>query len=305
MTDTEAARRRHARGPAMLAVVVLAWGTCWPVNKALLDHMPPLWSLALRSVVSSIALFAISIAVTGLAVPKKHDAPVLVSMVLLHMVGFAVLATLALQFVQAGRSTVLAYTSVLWAPLFAALFLGERVSARRVIGLGLGILGLVVIFNPLTFDWSDGRAVFGNAALLAGALLWGISIVHNRAHTWRATPFQLAPWQALLAAVILVGIAAATEGMPVIDWNVRSVLLLLFAGIPGTALAYWAVAVASSSLPAATTSIGLLGTPAVSVIVSMVMLGEQPTAPLILALVLILAGVIVGMSGRSGLRRAQ
>ena len=203
MTDTEAARRRHARGLAMLAVVVLAWGTCWPVNKALLDHMPPLWSLALRSVVSSIALFAISIAVTGLAVPKKHDAPVLVSMVLLHMVGFAVLATLALQFVQAGRSTVLAYTSVLWAPLFAALFLGERVSPRRVIGLGLGILGLVVIFNPLTFDWSDGRAVFGNAALLAGALLWGISIVHNRAHSWRATAFQLAPWQALLAAVIL------------------------------------------------------------------------------------------------------
>jgi hypothetical protein len=30
----------------------------------------------------------------------------------------------------------------------------------------------------------------------------------------------------------------------------------------------------------------------------MVMLGEQPTVPLIVALVLILAGVIVGMSGR-------
>ena len=140
-------------------------------------------------------------------------------------------------------------------------------------------------------------AIFGNAALLVGALLWGISIVHNRAHSWRATAFQLAPWQALLAAVILICIAAATEGVPEIDWSVRSVLLLLFAGIPGTALAYWAVAVASSSLPAATTSIGLLGTPAVSVIVSMVMLGEQPSVPLVLALVLILAGVIVGMSG--------
>jgi drug/metabolite transporter (DMT)-like permease len=305
MTDTEAARRRHARGLAMLMVVVLAWGTCWPVNKALLTYMPPIWSLALRSVVSALALLAISLAVTGLAVPKKHDAPVLVSMVLLHMVGFAVLATLGLQFVPAGRSTVLAYTSVLWAPVFAVLFLGERVPPRRAIGLGLGILGLIAIFNPLTFDWSNGRAIFGNAALLAGALLWGLSIVHNRAHVWRATPFQLAPWQALLAAVILVGIAAAVEGVPAIDWNVRSVLLLLFAGIPGTALAYWAVAVASSSLPAATTSIGLLGTPAVSVIVSMVMLGEQPTVPLIVALVLILAGVIVGMSGRSGFRRAQ
>jgi len=283
----------------MLMVVVLAWGTVWPVNKALLAYMPPIWSVALRSAVSALTLFAISIAITGLVLPKKHDAPVLISMVLLHMVGFAVLATLALQVVPAGQSTVLAYTSVLWAPIFAALVLGERLSLRRAIGLGLGILGLVVIFNPITFDWSDRKGIFGNAALLAAALLWGLSIVHNRAHVWRATPFQLAPWQALLAAAILAGIAALIEGVPAIDWNARSVMLLLFAGIPGTALAYWAAAVSSSELPAATTSLGLLGTPAVSVIVSMVLLGEQPTVALIVALVLILLGVIVGMSGRT------
>ena len=44
--------------------------------------------------------------------------------------------------------------------------------------------------------------------------------------------------------------------------------LLLFAGIPGTALAYWAAAVSSSELPASTTSLGLLGTPAVSILVA-------------------------------------
>jgi drug/metabolite transporter (DMT)-like permease len=281
----------------MLAVVVLAWGASWPVNKALLAYMPPLWSVALRSVVSALALFAISILFTGLVVPRKDDAPVLVSMVLLHMVGFAVLATLALQVVPAGRSTVLAYTSVLWAPVFATLFLGERISRRRALGLGLGLLGLAFIFNPLSFDWTDPATVAGNAALLAAAVLWGLSIVHNRAHQWHATPFQLAPWQALLAAAILSGIAALLEGVPTIDWNARSVTLLLFAGIPGTALAYWAVAVASSNLPASTTSLGLLGTPAVSVIVSLVMLGEQPTIALVTALVLILGGVAAGMSG--------
>ena len=109
----------------------------------------------------------------------------------------------------------------------------------------------------------------------------------------------------LLAAAILVCIAAATEGVPEIDWSVRSVLLLLFAGVPGTALAYWAVAVASSSLPAATTAVGLMGTPAVSVIVSMLMLGERPTISLVAALVLILSGVIVGMSGAVQATRAK
>ena len=298
-SDAETARRRHVRGIVMLLVVVLAWGTAWPVNKALLAYVPPLWSVALRSVVSAFALFVISIAFTGLVAPKKHDVPVLVSMVLLHMVGFAALTTLALQFVPAGRSTVLAYTSVLWAPIGAALFLGERLALWRAIGLGMGIAGLIVIFNPLTFDWADRRAVAGNAALLAAAFLWGLSIVHNRAHQWLATPFQLAPWQALMAATILSAIALLFEGVPAIDWNAYSIGLLLFAGIPGTALAYWAAAVSSSDLPASTTSLGLLGVPAVSVVVALFLLGERPTVALIVALVLILAGVIVGMAGSS------
>ncbi len=296
-SQAEAARRRHVRGIAMLMVVVLAWGTSWPVNKALLAYVPPIWSVALRSVVSALALFVISLSFTGLVAPKKGDVPVLISMVLLHMVGFAVLATLALQFVSAGQSTVLAYTSVLWAPVLACLLLGERLSLTRAFGLGLGVLGLIVIFNPLAFDWSDGRAIAGNAALLAAAFLWGLSIVHNRAHTWRSTPFQLAPWQALLAAAILVAIATLVEGVPAIDWNAHSVLLLLFAGIPGTALAYWAAAVSSSDLPASTTSLGLLGVPAVSVIVALLLLGEQPTLALVIALALILAGVAIGMLG--------
>jgi drug/metabolite transporter (DMT)-like permease len=224
-------------------------------------------------------------------------------MVLLHMVGFTILTQLALQFVPAGRSTVLAYTSVLWAPLFAALFLGESLSLRRAVGLGLGVLGLIVIFNPAAFDWSDRRAVAGNAAILLAAMLWGASIVHNRGHAWRSTPFQLAPWQALLAAAILTLAALLFEGSPAVQWNSHSVMLLLFAGVPGTALAYWAAAVSSSELPASTTSLGLLATPAVSIVISMAMLGEQPTLALIAALALILIGVGVGISGGAGAPR--
>jgi drug/metabolite transporter (DMT)-like permease len=299
MTQALAAPKRNTRGLVLLAVVVLAWGTMWPVNKALLEYMTPIWSIALRTCISAVALFAISLGATGLVAPKRGDAPVLISMVLLHMVGFTILSQLALQFVPAGRSTVLAYTSVLWAPLFAAVFLGERLSPRRAASLGIGVLGLLVIFNPVTFDWRDGKAVAGNAALLVAAVLWAASIVHNRSHAWRSSPFQLAPWQALLAAAILVPVALALEGPPAVTWNLRSMLLLLFAGIPGTALAYWAAAVSSSELPAATTSLGLLGTPAVSIVVAIGLLGEEPAVPLIIALALLLVGVGVGISGRA------
>jgi len=298
MSQAALPKRQHRRALLLLLTVVLAWGTMWPVNKALLAYMSPIWSVALRTYISMATLFAISISFTGLRLPKRQDAPVLISMVVLHMVAFTILAQLALQLVPAGRSAVLAYTSVLWAPIGAALLLGETLSPRRSLGLAIGILGLVAIFNPFTFDWGDRRAVVGNAALLLAALLWAASIVHNRGHVWRSTPFQLAPWQALLAAVLLTLAALGIEGVPVVTWSPRALFLLLFAGIPGTALAYWAAAVSSSELPASTTSLGLLATPAVSVAVAMGLLGEEPTLSLLAALVLLMGGIAIGASGR-------
>jgi drug/metabolite transporter (DMT)-like permease len=296
MIETLPATKRNTRGLVALVVVVLAWGSLWPVNKALLAYMPPIWSIALRTCISAATLFAISLTVTGTVTPRRGDGPVLVSMVLLHMVGFTILSQLALMVVPAGQSTVLAYTSVLWAPLGAALFLGERLTWRRAAGLGLGVLGLMAIFNPVTLDWRDRSAVAGNAALLLGAMLWAASIVHNRSHRWCSTPFQLAPWQALLAAAILLPVATLLEGPPNVAWNTTCVAMLLYAGIPGTALAYWAAAVSSSELPAATTSLGLLATPAISILVALLLLGERPTLTLLLALALILAGMAFGLS---------
>src|SRR5262249_46880204 len=245
---------------------------------------------------SAATLFVISLTVTGTVTPRRGDGPVLVSMVLLHMVGFTILSQLALKVVPAGQSSVLAYTSVLWAPLGAALFLRERLTGRRAAGLGLGVLGLMAIFNPVTFDWRDRGAVAGNAALLLGAMLWAASIVHNRSHRWCSTPFQLAPWQALLAAAILLPVATLLEGPPNVAWNTTSVTMLRYAGIPGTALAYWAAAVSSSALPAGTTALGLLAARAISILVALLLLGERPTLILMFALAFILAGMAVGIS---------
>ena len=116
------------------------------------------------------------------------------------MVGFSVLMAIGLMVIPTGRSVVLAYTTPLWVTPGASLFLHERLTPRRAAGVVMGLLGLVVLFNPLAFDWSNRTAVLGNGALVLAALLWAASIVHIRGHHWRGTPFQLLPWETLLAA---------------------------------------------------------------------------------------------------------
>jgi drug/metabolite transporter (DMT)-like permease len=277
--------------------VVIAWGLTWPVNKVILESLPPLWMMALRSAMATVALFTIAIWRGRLALPPRADMPVLLSITLLHMVGFALLAAWGLQLVPTGRSVVLAYTTPLWVTPGASLFLGERLTVRRLAGVVIGLLGLLVLFNPAAFDWSNREAVLGNGAIIVAALLWAASILHIRGHRWQSTPFDLVPWEMLLATAILMPLAIATSKVPNTEWNVRLVALLLYAGVPGTALAYWAIAVASRNLPAVTTSLGLLATPVVSVVIATIWLGETPTLPLLAAIVLILGGVAIGVTG--------
>jgi len=287
-------------GVFYLLTVVLAWGLTWPVNKVLLESLSPLWMMALRSAIATLALFALAAALGRLARPPRADLPVLLSITLLHMIGFGVLAAWGLHLVPTGRSVVLAYTTPLWVVPGAALFLGERLTARRIVGVVVGLLGLLALFNPLTFDWTSRDAVRGNGAILLAALLWAASILHIRAHRWRSTPFDLVPWEMLLATAILTPLAFMTEGAPAPDWDGRLLALLLYAGIPGTAVAYWATAAASRALPAVTTSLGLLATPVLSTVIATLWLGEAVTLSLVAAIVLILGGVAIGTTGDRG-----
>jgi drug/metabolite transporter (DMT)-like permease len=280
-----------------LVTVVLAWGVTWPVNKALLEYLSPLWMMAVRSAMATVALFAIAIVRGRLALPPRHDVPVMLSLSLLHMVGFAVLAAWGLQRVTTGRSVVLAYTTPLWIVPGARLFLREPLTARRLVGVTVGLVGLLALFNPLALDWSDRDAVLGNGAIVLAALMWAASILHIRGHAWQSTPLDLVPWGMLLATVVLTPLALATTGLPAAEWTGRLGVLLLYASIPGTAVAYWANAVASRNLPAVTTALGLLLTPLVSVAVATLWLGEPLTLSVVAAIVLILGGVAIGTTG--------
>jgi drug/metabolite transporter (DMT)-like permease len=93
--------------------------------------------------------------------------------------------------VEAGRAAILAYTTLIWVTPLAVLFLGERLTPLKTIGLLCGLGGVFVLFNPLGFDWSSRSLLVGNGFLIAGALAWALCILHVRAHPFRLSPLQL------------------------------------------------------------------------------------------------------------------
>jgi drug/metabolite transporter (DMT)-like permease len=287
-------RRREAI--VLLAAIAVAWGTGWPVTKAILQDLSPLWTTAIRSAIGTATLFAISAGRRQLVLPQRGDIPLVLNIALLHMFAFSALVSIGLQFVPAGRSVVLGYTTPLWVTAGARLFLGEALTRARALGVAVGVSGLLILFDPSTFDWSDRNAVLGNALVLLAALCWSASILHVRAHQWVSTPFELVPWQALLATCILAPLAIIFEGIPNIEWSGRLVLLLIYGGAIGIALPYWATQTVNRSLPAIATSLGLLAVPVVGVVCSTIGLGETFSFSLLAAMTLIIGGIAIGMS---------
>ena len=256
--------------------------------------VPPVWAVAIRTAIGAAALVILSLVTGRLTRPPRADWPVLVSITLLHMVGFTALSSVGLGLVPAGRSAVLAYTTPLWVVPGASLFLGERLTPRRLLGVVIGLVGLVVLFNPAALDWTQPAIVLGNVAILVAALLWAGAILHIRGHRWQSTPFDLLPWEMLLATLVLIPLAWVVAGPPAFEWTPPLAALFVYAGLPGSALAYWASAMAGRRLPAVTTSLGLLATPVISVVLATLWLGERPGASLLIAVLLILGGVALG-----------
>jgi len=278
----------------LLSLVVVIWGSTWTVNKATLHYVSPIWAAGLRSAIGTLVLLLICLARGRLKLPRRGDLPVVLSLGLLHMTAYSMLSNIGMQHVAASRSVVLAYTTPIWVAPGALLFLGEKFTLRRAIGCLLGLLGLLLIFNPVTFDWHNQEAVKGNGLILLAALFWAASILYMRGHRWIGEPFDLLFWQALLATCVLLPSAWVLDGVPHFALPTAVSIQLLYSGTFGIAIAYWAINKVNHALPAMTTSLGLLGVPVLGIVCSSLVLGEPLQGSLMAAMALIIIGIVIG-----------
>lgn len=293
------------RAVVLLVMVVLAWGANWPIMKIGLTHIQPLWFCTFRLALGLVSMVVILAAMGKLRLPPRGDWPVMASLGLLNMAAFMVLTNLALLVVPAGRSAILAYSTPLWVAPGAALFLGEKLTPGRVAGVVLGLGGIVVLFNPLTFDWSDRAALAGNGMLLLAALVWAAVILHIRAHRWQTSPLELVPWQLLVGLVPVAAAAVLVEGMPRPDGSFELGWTLAYNGTIATAFAYWGAMTVNRLLPALTVSLVFLAAPAVGLLLSALRLGETLSFTNVGGLLLIAGGVgVVALVGARERRAA-
>ncbi|WP_414444365.1 DMT family transporter [Burkholderia sp. 22PA0106] len=165
----------------------------------------------------------------------RHAWPLLVCGLLNSAAPFCLFAFAELT-LQAGITSVINATAPLWAALVAYLWLGERLSAPRTLGLVIGFGGVLLLVGDQVFapDGATGGAnasatLLAAAAALGATLLYGIAANYTKRKlsgvdpllnatgtmtgaTFLLVPFALASWPAAPAsaqawgAVVALGI---------------------------------------------------------------------------------------------------
>lgn len=276
---------------ALLVVLALVWGVHWAVVKIGLGYMPPLSYAALRLFLGLVTVVIVLGARGGLRLPPRSDLPIVLSVAFGQVASGILIINFVILTVGAGRSSVLQFTMPLWVAALQLAVFRIRLARNEAIGLLLGIVGLVALFNPAVVDWTRPGEVVGMVALLVNAVMWAGVTIHIRRHTWASSPFVLQPWQ-LLAAFLPVAVAAfAVEGFQGIDWQPQTVLVLLYSGPLATGFGFWASQVVTRALGPQAGGTGFLAVPVVGLTSGALLLGEAIGPLDIVAFVLLLAGV--------------
>jgi drug/metabolite transporter (DMT)-like permease len=261
------------------------------VVKIGLGYMPPFTYAALRVASGLATVVAILAWQRRLRLPPRSDVPMVVSLGLAQIAAGILIQNVALQVVPAGRSSVLLYTMPLWVAALLAILFRIRPRRNEAIGLVLGIGGLVLLLNPAQIDWSVPGDLAGTLALLVNAVLWAAVSIHIRRHRWTASPLDLQPWMLLVAFVPILVMALVLESGREVDWQLATVLVLLYSGPLATVFANWASQSITRSLGAQASATGFLAVPVVGLVSGWLVLGEQLGPVDVLAFTLVLGGV--------------
>ena len=285
----------EGRRTAMIVVLILAWGSTFAAVKVGLDHCPPLLFGGVRSVVGGLLVMAVAVRLGRPARVRDHARWYAV-LTLFNVIGMFGLQVLAIQELPSGLAAVLIYLQPVLTGVLAAPLLGEPLTALKLLGLGLGFSGIVVVSAGAVGGDVSG---LGIGLAVAGALVWALGTIAFKRESERVDAIWAVAISFLAGGVLLTALGGLTEGFA-IDWSPRFALALGYTSLIGTALAWvlWFVLVAAGEASRAAAYIFFV--PLVSLLIGAVLLGERLGISLLLGSALVVLGVFLVNRGSSG-----
>lgn len=271
----------------MLVVLCVIWGATWPIMRIALYEIPPLSMRTVTAALGSLTLYlACRAQRRSLRIARTVDWLHLTVGALLNIVAFTVFGSFAQLSAATSRVTILAYTMPIWSVVFAWLLLREWPNRMQATALLLCVVGLGILIYPLAATTVPPGIWL---ALLTG-VCWAAGTVYLKWAQVDADPMAIASWQVTIAFLFTAVFMLIFEGhLHFAHASPLALLCTASTGFLANGVAYGLWFAIVRRLPAMTASLGVLGSPAIGVVASIIILGERPSATDLVGFALIFA----------------
>ncbi len=276
----------------LLLFLSVLWGGSFFFVALALRELPPM-TVALARVSLAAALIYPVFKFQGGVLPKSLAGwmPFSVMGLLNNIIPFTLIFT-GQTMISSGMASVLNATTPLFTVVVLASFGDERLIARRIAGVMIGLIGVVVLRGP-GIAMSENQTI-GMLLCLGGALSYGFSGLWGRRHFNNVPPVTSATCQLISSSVIMAVIAAAIDQ----PWQLPMPGLVTWAALFGlaglsTALGYIVFFQILARAGATNVMLVTLLIPVTAILLGVLVLGEPLTAYEVAGALIIAASLLV------------
>ncbi len=221
-----------------MALLALIWGGSFLAIRVLLEEVGVLTIVALRVGLAALALWAYVLA-RGLPVPRgaRWIGTCVFLGVFNNIVPF-ILTVWGQTHIPSGLAGILTASNVIFTFGLAALvFHDEALSARKALGVALGLAGVALTIGPGLLFHLDLTSL-GQLAVLGAALSYAISAIFSRHATRDLRPEVVAAGMLTASSLAMIPAALWVEGLPSLNYLAQTWAALGYVSLLSTGFAY-------------------------------------------------------------------
>jgi drug/metabolite transporter (DMT)-like permease len=285
-----------------LVVAVFFWAISFIATKVSLESLPPLFVVFVRLAVSSVCFLI------WMYLKKERfnfkGGKWLFNMVVLSLFGSGLhysLQTIGLQYTTASNASLYAVTAPLTITAIAIIFLGEKLSFKKFIGILLALIGvLTVIGFDTILNFNLKGHLLGDILVFTSISMWGIFTVLGKKMTEKTGALNLTMIITIIGTVYMTPVGLYdlyTSSVILTNVPMKAWMAVLFLGVTCSFLATLLYFYALEHSESQKVGVYLYAIPPTTQIFAAVFIGEIIGLTLIIGSIAVLFGVYLTEKG--------
>jgi drug/metabolite transporter (DMT)-like permease len=278
------------------------WAASFIATKTALNTIPPLTVVTLRLIISSLCFLAYllfkrrKIAFEGWGWLGR------LFLLSLFGTGFHYgIQTIGINYTTASNASLYAVTGPISITIIAALFLGERITWKKALGIGCAMAGVLIVMGIEELkNFQLKGHLLGDLLVFTSIFMWGIFTVMGKDMTRRMNALDLTAIVTFMGTIYMLPIGwyeSSSHSFSVLTIPAAGWLAVLFLGITCSFLATLLYVFALRHTESQKVGVYLYTIPPMTYLIAFLVLGEHIGLNLLLGSLVVLAGVYLTERG--------